>query len=144
MTIFPILQIGKYIRFFVSITSVNKLCNVNILLEAKGILSDFLKHLKESICKLGLDFILTDFFLISLTLLVWLLLQWDYCKSAATGIRSANFGHLKKNLNLRVILLFHKILYHVSFNSMKSCIIILSEQFGLAVVLVFLQKTGGR
>lgn len=38
------------------------MCNVNILLEIEGTVSDFLKYLKESICKLGLDVILTDFF----------------------------------------------------------------------------------
>lgn len=51
----------------VSITFVNIMCDVNIQLEIKGTISDFLKHLKESICKLGLDVILTDFFLPHLT-----------------------------------------------------------------------------
>jgi len=41
---------------------VNQMCNVNILLEVKGTLSDFVKQLKESICKLGLHFIFTDYF----------------------------------------------------------------------------------
>lgn len=40
--------------------------NVNILLEIKRTVGDFLKHLKESMCKLELDVIPTDFFIISL------------------------------------------------------------------------------
>lgn len=53
------------------------MCNVNILLEIKGTVSDFLKDLKESICKLGLDVILTDFFFPHLTYFIGMALTTE-------------------------------------------------------------------
>lgn len=116
-----------------SIAFVNTRCNVNILLEIKRTVSDFLRHLKKLICKLELDVVLTDFFYHHLTLSAWPWLQRDCCISAAGRIRKSeihsNFGHLKTkpNQNVTVFMLFVEILYHVFINSFKSCVSITSR-----------------
>lgn len=130
----------------VSITFVNIMCNVNVQLEIKGTISDFLKHLKESICKLGLDVILTDFFfLISLTLSAWPWLQRD----CAARVQQEGAGEvkfmltldtLKKPLNLTVSMLFLEILYHICINSMKSCIIIYQKSVVLQGFWEFIES----
>lgn len=121
------------------------MCNVNIQLEIKETISDFLKHLRESIYKLGLDVILTDFFFSSSHLLYQCGLDYkrDCCKSAARRIRRseiyANFGRFKKNPEFNS---FHAVSWHlvIFINSMKSCVVIYQKSVVLQGFWEFIES----
>lgn len=122
------------------------MCNVNIQLEIKETISDFLKHLRESIYKLGLDVILTDFFFPHLTYFISVALT---TRGIAARVQQEGSGEvkfmltldaLKKTLNLTVFMLFLDILYHIFINSMKSCVVIYQKSVVLQGFWEFIES----